>query len=267
MLHRTMAAVAIGFLLSSAAAAADPTAPQVHVWGRGLVRVAPDQVVIELTVTTIDDDLIRVRASSDNDARAIFDAATKNGVAEEGFEVSRLDLTLDYNEQLRRQIYKVERDVTLRLNDLTKLDALLSDLLGNRSLQVSGISFVNTNIRQHEIEARRRAVADAREKATQLAELNGVKLGDAIDIRVIQETEMPFLTSIIPVVGAAEPQNRGKGQGESARVAQSGANRSDVRFVALQPTDDEAAPDAGEAFALGMIEVTAEVAIDFALAK
>ncbi len=263
MSARTFTTVAVLVGLSSAAIAADPDGPLVHVSGHGLVRVAPDQVVIALTVTTTDDDLIRVRENSDKDARTILTIAKKHGVDDDGFDVSRLDLSLDYNEQLRRQIYQVERDVTLTLGDLTKLDAILSDLLGERNLKVVGINFVTSKIRQHEFEALTRAVTDAKEKGTHLAQLNGFKLGKAREIHVISESQRPFVTSVVPVVGSTMP----RGLKRNPTQLTKGAGRSsNVRFVAFQATDDEAKAD-GKQFALGMIEITADVDIDFELAE
>ena len=265
MFNRTFTAFAVVFAMISAAAAADPVGSLVHVSGRGLVRVSPDQVVIDITAKTTDDDLIRVRQNSDKEAHTILTIAKKHGVDDNGFEVSRLELSLSYNDQLRRQIYQVERDITLRLADLAKLDALLSDLLRERNLSVSGINFGTSKARQHEFEARSRAVSDAKEKAAHLAELNGFKLGKAIDIHVIGENFRPFVTSVIPAVGAAEPPSRQHKRRGSDPVV-TNLNRTTAQFVAFQPAKDETNAD-GQPFALGQIEITAEVEIDFELVK
>jgi uncharacterized protein len=94
-------------VLSSAVARAAESADRlVHVSGQGIVEVAPDQVVIQVALTTVDDDLIRVRENSEKDARAIFTDAKKYGADEKGFHVSSVQLSVEYNEQLKRQIYK-----------------------------------------------------------------------------------------------------------------------------------------------------------------
>lgn len=263
MSTRAFATVAVFIGVSSVAIAADPANSLVHVSGHGLVRVAPDQVIVDLTVTTTDDDLIRVRESSDKDARTILALAEKHGIKEDGFEVSRLELSLDYNEQLRRQIYQVERDVTLTLGDLTKLDAVLSDLLRERNLKVVGINFVTSKVRQHEFEALSRAVADAKEKGAHLAKLSGFELGSAREIRVISESHRPFVTSVIPVVGSATPRGLKR---NSTQVAKDVGETSNVRFVAFQDPTAEARVD-GKQFALGMIEISAHVNIDFEFAE
>ena len=266
MSARTLAALAAFFVLSSAAVAADPAVSLIHVSGEGLVRVAPDRVVIDVTVTTTDDDLIRVRENSDKNARTIVALAKEHGVGDDGFEVSRLELSLDYNQQLQRQIYQVERDATLRLDDLAQLDALLSDLLQERNLTIVGINFVTSKARQHGFEARSGAATDAREKAAHLAELNGFKLGKAREIRVVSESQSPFVISVTPVVGSAEASKPRSPRRDSTQVATDAPRDPKLHFVAFEPAADEAKAD-GKPFALGMIEIVAHVEIVFELAK
>lgn len=251
-------------------AQADEKTPQINVSGAATIHAVPDQVVVELTVTTTDDDLQRARKTSDADAQAVFDLVKKAAAVGSQAEVTRLDLKLDYNEQLRRQIYEVERDITVTLGDLSKLDAVLSGLLADRNLKISSISFETSKAKELESEARRLAVNDAKAKAGQLAELTGVKLGPAIRIAIGNEEFRPFVTSVVPVVGQNQRGNRPPGGGGLFHVPENGppeiANRKIAlprepgsRFTALL----QAGPAGGSA--LGTIAVEAEVHVDYAI--
>jgi uncharacterized protein len=268
------AIIPIVTLFALGARAAESADRLVHVSGQGDVEVAPDQAVLQLTVTTVDDDLLRVRANSDKEARAILSDAKKYGALDKGFHVSSLKLSLEYNDQLRRQIYHLQRDVTLELNDLTRLDHLLLDLLHEPNLNVKSITFTTTKWRQYNLDALKRAVADARDKAQQLAELNGLKLGKARDIRVSSETQTPFVISVIPVVGSAQHKsqhsnvrNQRDDENPFGSRGKSPAGKAFV-LVAVDAPDqqgdkhDEAQPD-GKPFAVGTISVTAQVEVDF----
>lgn len=270
--------LAVALATSAHVAGAAPASRLVHVSGEGLVKVVPDQVVIRITITTVDDDLTRVRTDSDDQARAVLGLAKKHGVTGEGFQVSRLELSLDYNEQLRRQIYQVERDVAIKLHELAKLNGLLSDLLGVPSSKIVGISFGATKAREHQLEALRRAVADAKEKASHLARLSGLTLGKVRDIRVVHEHEAPFAMSVVPVVGAADEPLRRRVAATAGQTNPGGADPGrrerplPVRLVSLQGSREQAKAEAAAAaetapFALGLIEVTATIAIDFELAE
>ena len=258
--------------------AADQVAPRlVHVTGSGTVKVVPDIVFVSLTMTAVDDDLLRVRESSDKTARGALDLAKKNGVSEDGIEVSRLDLSLDFNKQLNRQIYQVRRDATIKLADLAKLDSLLSDLLRQPNLTVVKITFDTSKQRQHELAALSQAVVNAREQAEFLANLHGFKLGKASDIRIDSESEQPFVTSVVPVVGQAEKSTdtriAGPRHGSSFETAgsSSASRTTPFRLVALdapnQPAGNSEKPAGVRPFALGQITIAAKVSVDYELVR
>ena len=257
-------------------AAAEPATRMVHVLGTGTVRVVPDQVVIGMTITAVDDDLVKVRTDSDAQARSILSLAKKHGVSEDRFEVNRLELSLGYNEQLRRRIYQVERDVSVTLHELSKLDGLLSDLLGVPNSEISGITFGSSKARQHRLDALRQAVADAQEKAKLLASLNELALGKARDISIEEESQTPFVISLIPSVGAAADRKQRRTAGRqieaTPRESKKGGPKHAVRtqLVALQapkkqPAQKEGVEGKKTPFALGLLEVTVSVSIDFEL--
>lgn len=255
-----------GFGGGGAVRAGGPQPGVIHVEGSSLVSVEPDQVDIALTITTVDDDLIRVRESGDKIAAAIVAACKKQGVDAKAFAVSRLELSLDFNQQLKRQIYKVERDVTISLLELNRLDAVLSDLLKESSIKVSGISYATTKAREFEKKALQNAVTNAQEQARLLAELHGLKLGKAVNINVVDQSFRPFVTSVVPVVGAADPAQRlelERSERLERAIGAAERNGTQRRFVALQ----QPAAGGNQPFGLGVLEFSARVWIDYQLAE
>ena len=249
-----------------------PTARIVHVSGIGTVKVAPDVVFVSLTMNAVDDDLLRVRESSDKTVRGALDIAKKNGAPADQVEISRLDLSLDFNKQLNRQIYQVRRDATIKLNDLAKLDSLLSDLLHEPNLTVVKISFDTSREESHQLEALSLAVANARQQGEFLANLHGFKLGKAADIRIDAESEQPFVTSVMPVVGDNQRPTDSRLVQSSDRKPAANAEMPQAshapifRFVALDAAehsaDGNAKPAGVKPFALGQITVVARVSVD-----
>lgn len=264
---RSLSLFAALAIVASTVAAAEPKSPTVNVSGRGIVRAAPDQVILQLKMKTSDDDLIRVRKTNETQARTLQELAKKNGVDEAGFEVSRLDLSLSYNDQLRRQIYALERDITVRLNDLSKLDSLLAGLLVERDVKIASISFVHSKAKQFELEARKLAVAEAREKATQLAELNGYNLGKALDIDIVSEGFRPFVTSVIPVVGSGQGFGGGGFDGGFSGGGFGGGfdDGTTARVKNVVQVDENGEKVVEKSLSLGIIETSASVNITFSL--
>jgi hypothetical protein len=94
--------------------------------------------------------------------------------------------------------------------------------------------------------------------------LHGLKLGKAVNINVVDQTFRPFVTSVIPVVGAADAAQRLElARAERLAPAKNGADRKAARFVALQ----QPAAAGNQPFGLGTLEFTAQVMIDYQLAE
>jgi uncharacterized protein YggE len=260
-------------LIGIAAGAAERT---VSVSGSGVVEVPPDNVAIDLQLKSVDDDLVRVRGNSVKQLRAVLELAQKHGVKAGDFEVSHLELALSFNEQLRRQIYNVTRKLSVKLGTLSNLNPLLSDLLKQPDVKVLGIRFGTSKAREHELEARGRAVAEAKDKATHLAGLVGLKLGKALHVNTDEERHTPFVTSIIPVVGKSEgsdrsaTQNRSEERGIAKRARDKAPGHPREKFVFLEQADGKAAaegPVDEATFGLGLIEFSVSVSIDFELGE
>ena len=183
---------------------------------------------------------------------------------------------MGYNDQLRRQIYTVERDVTVAIDDFTRLDALLADLLRQPTTKVTSIVFDSSKEMQLQSEARSRAVADAQVKARQLAKLVGRKLGKAA-VTLGGENQTPFVTSVTPIVGVIDnrassgvAKRRGRDHRRhlregTASVLTAGVVQPAAAAVEKGTGKEHNAVAPGKPFALGLIQITAEVEIDFQL--
>jgi len=268
--RRRVMALAIVLGANAALFSAERT---VSVSGSGLVSVPADEVTINLSLSTVDDDLVRVRETSDKQVQAILDLAQKHGAKPGDYKVSSLKLALSYNEQLRRQVYEVEREMSVKLGVLANLNPLLADLLKLSEMQIASIEFGASKAREHEQEARRRAVTDAKETALHLAELAGLKLGKAQQISAFGEQQRPFVTSVIPFVGRADPfgsrrERRAAQEQPDAPAAAAISiprNIADNLFVAAQVAGAEGKAPADGTFGLGLIDFTASISIDFEL--
>ena len=83
------------------ASAALGTGPRlVSVSGEGGVEVMPDHVVVQVAITSVDDDLIRAREASDKGSQAISKCAERHGGDGDRFRVVSQKLLLDFDKQL-----------------------------------------------------------------------------------------------------------------------------------------------------------------------
>jgi uncharacterized protein YggE len=78
--------------------------------------------------------------------------------------------------------YRASNTVSVTIRDLTKIGDVLGAATSAGADQMYGIEFKIEDPSALEVSAREKAVADARERATRLAALSGVKLGRALSI-------------------------------------------------------------------------------------
>jgi len=150
--------------------------------GHGEVKAAPDEVQIHAGVVTSAATAAEALAANNARMKALFDALRKMGVAERDIQTASFSVSPQYtgganNERPRLTGYQVNNDVSLRLEDVSKLGTALDMLVRAGANQMHGIDFSIREPAPLLQKARAAAVADARLRAETYAQAAGVALG------------------------------------------------------------------------------------------
>jgi hypothetical protein len=161
--------------------------PQLTVSGTGLVRVSPDTASINLGVATQDTDVAQAVAASNLAAEAIINAVKNLGVAPEDVRTTYFNVSpqpmFDQNGQPTGQTnYWVNNTLVVTLRQVDQLGAVLQAAVDAGANSINGISFDLTDKSQAEEQARKAAIADARQRAERLATAAGTTLGEIVSI-------------------------------------------------------------------------------------
>ena len=162
--------------------------PLVNVSGIGEVRVQPNEVVVNLGVEMRGKTLDEARKETDKKAAAIISYLKKQGVDARHIQTSYVTLQPIYSSgeygRTTPDFYMAQKNMTVLVKKLDKFDELLSGLYGVGVNQVNGVSFrvSDSEIEKYKTEARKKAVANAKAKATQLTSELGAKVGRAYSI-------------------------------------------------------------------------------------
>ncbi|WP_192822953.1 SIMPL domain-containing protein [Rufibacter sp. LB8] len=154
--------------------------PLVSVSGQGEVKVQPDQITFMTGVEVREKTLEEARKVADQRTAALIAYLKKSGVEEKNIQTAYLYLQPIYNGeygQTTPQFYLANRTVTVILTKVQGFDALLEGLYKAGANRVDGISFQSTQLKKHQDEARKKAIQDAKQKATMLAAELGAKVG------------------------------------------------------------------------------------------
>jgi uncharacterized protein YggE len=155
--------------------------PSIQIAGTGSVQAKPDLAVVNIGVTTANEDARK--ALSDNSAAAarIIAELRKAGVAPADIQTQTVSVYPEYKQTKDGsplpQTFRVSNTVEVKVRDLDKLGEVLAKAADAGSNQIGGLRFTFADPEPMRREAMKRAVADARGKAEVLAEAAGVKLG------------------------------------------------------------------------------------------
>ena len=181
--------------LGAAPAQEAPLPDQVTVRGEGTVHGTPDEAVLELGVEAVDADARTVIDRTSAAMTSLQEALSLHGVDERDVRTTVFDL---YREEPRDEEgaplparYRLVHLVQVTLRDIDAVGDVLASAVEAGADRVGGIRFRIADVSELEDQARRAAVADARETAETLAEAAGRSLGPALRIGEIDEPPRP----------------------------------------------------------------------------
>jgi hypothetical protein len=140
--------------------------------------------------------------------QSVFAALKKLGVADKDMQTSNFSVSpqmSDANGQPPHVAgYQVNNDVSVRLDDVSKLGAALDALVAAGANQMNGIDFTIKDSAPLLIDARGQAVADAKAKAETYAKAAAVSLGPIFSISENENSGPRPLFAPMPMVRAAK---------------------------------------------------------------
>ncbi|WP_242927186.1 SIMPL domain-containing protein [Pontibacter vulgaris] len=160
--------------------------PLINVTGVGEVKLQPDEVLLNFGVEMRDKSLDVARKQTDAKAAAIISYLKKQGVEAKNIQTSYMSVQPIYTGgdygKASPDFYMAQKTMAVVIKKLNKFDEILSGLYGVGVNRVDGISFRVADLEKHKAEARKRAVADAKQRANALTSELGAKVGRVYSI-------------------------------------------------------------------------------------
>ncbi|HET7036369.1 MAG TPA: SIMPL domain-containing protein [Thermomicrobiaceae bacterium] len=165
--------------------AAEAAQRSISVSGQGTVTVAPDTAQATLGVQIQDRELARAQGEAARIMGDVQNALKAAGVPEAKIKTMMYNVQIDRNfEDPAQPItgYTVVDLVQVSMTPVSQLGAVLQAAIAAGANMVQGVGFTVADTSAAEQQARQQAMADARAKAEQLAQLAGVTLGQPLEI-------------------------------------------------------------------------------------
>lgn len=165
--------------------------PQISVSGEGKIKVAPDEALITLGVENTGKDATEVKKKNDETVDAILKAIKKNGIPASDYQTQNVSLHKNYDYNQKKYSFYASQTISIHLKDLKKYDALMMSLVDAGVNTIQGVEFKSSKIEEHQSEARKKAMLDAKKKAEDYVSVLGQKVGKAIQISDNSQVSYP----------------------------------------------------------------------------
>jgi uncharacterized protein YggE len=157
----------------------------ITVTGEAEVKVAPDEVVFDITVQSLNKDLKTAKNQTDDRLKKVMDLTRKYKVQAKDVQTDYIKLEPRYrgNDESRLFLgYSVRKDLVFTLRDVTQAEEVLSELLESGISRINSVTFQTSEMRRYRDQARAMAIKAAQEKAVALTAQIGQKIGKAYSI-------------------------------------------------------------------------------------
>lgn len=237
------AVLALGLLLLEVASVspvpAAPPARSITVTGDAEVKVAPNLVVLFLTVETVEKTIAKAKTVNDQRMGRTLEALKSAGIAPKDLQTDNLTIesVRDSGSYSKSEpdAYVVRKALVVTLREPARFEGVLTAVLEAGTNRVDDIEFRTTELRALRDQARALALKAAREKATAMAAELGMKIGKPQSI-----SEQPSWWGM-------------------------GGMRARFGGMAQNAIQDRGGGEASDTFAVGQIAVKAQVSVTFDL--
>jgi uncharacterized protein YggE len=164
----------------------DINSQQTGIWvnGEGKVTITPDIATLSLGIEAQATTVAEAQDQAATAMSAVMTALTDNGVADKDiqtqyFSIYQVTKWDDFKDEQVVIGYRVTNMVTAKIRDIEQAGPIIDAVAaaGGDYTRINNISFSVDDPTPYYEQARQKAVADARAKAEQLADLAGVNLG------------------------------------------------------------------------------------------
>ena len=155
--------------------------PRISVRGSGVVSAKPDMANLQVGVSIQNPSLETAQSEAAGKMEALVQQLKAAGIDEKDINTTQYNVepVMDYRDGQSPTVtgFRVTNVVEVKIRDLSKASKLIDDLVKSGANTIYGLNFGFSDPSALMKQAREAAVKDAREKAEQLAGLNGVALG------------------------------------------------------------------------------------------
>ncbi len=203
------------------AQAAAPTASErsITVVGIGKVTGKPDIARVTVGIETQASSLQKAVDENKVKMNSLLDTLKQLGLADKDIRTSNYSVytervsspTASAEVSADQMIYHVTNQVDVTVRDVNRIGEVLDKAVAAGANNIYGVTFSVEDTAKLEADARAKAVADAKLRAEELAQLNGLQLGEVLTVsEVVGGSAYPMYRDAVGLGGGGTPVQPGE---------------------------------------------------------
>ena len=162
--------------------------PTIEVSGEGTVSVVPDRVTISVSVQNEGQDPKTLKQQNDATVSEVLQFLKGQNIPSKNITTQFVQLNKNYDYNTKKYKYSASQTISVLLEDMSKYEKVMTGLVNSGVNRIGGISFGTSKKDELEAEARRLAILDAKQKATEYVKPLGQSVGKAVLISEFQQS-------------------------------------------------------------------------------
>ena len=171
--------------------AQNPATPTVDVTGEGIVRVVPDEVIINIRVENTGENTKTLKEQNDATINDVLKFLKKMNIEDKDVRTEYMNLSKNYDYNSKTYTFAANQSLSVKLRDLKKYESVMKGLIDTGINRIDGVDFSSSNKEALESQARKKAVENAQMKAKEYAGVLNQTIGKAVSISEFRNTSDP----------------------------------------------------------------------------
>jgi uncharacterized protein YggE len=165
--------------------------PQISVTGEGKIKVIPDQAIINVGFQNSGKDAKEVKTLNDEVVDKVIKFLKKSGIPATDYKTNNVSLNKSYDYEKKKYNFQANQTLSITLKDLSKYDEVMMGLNDAGVNTIQGVEFKSSKMEDYEREARKKAILNAKQKATDYVSVLEQRVGKALLITDNSQTYYP----------------------------------------------------------------------------
>ncbi|MBI3887781.1 SIMPL domain-containing protein [Candidatus Microgenomates bacterium] len=188
----------------------------------GKVTAVPDVAEINMGFTTTEATVSQAQNQANQIINSVSAAVKKLGIGDKDIKTTNYSLypTYDYRSTPQKITgYSINVNLTVKVRDFTKINQVIDAGTTNGANQIGGLNFTFDDQDKFKARARKIAIDNAKQKASQIAKDAGIRLGKLVNV---QENSDNFIRPTVAMM--AKSTNGGLGGGAETTKVEPGSS-------------------------------------------